>query len=339
MQAAPEFIDLIPVSEESPRNGEGSILELTDGRLLFVYTHFYGYADNSSAAIAARYSSDRGATWTEPEIVIADEAEENVMSVSLLRLQSGGVLMVYLRKDGNSNCTVWARRSYDEGKTWGEAVGATPEPGYHECVNDCVIQLSNGRIIIPSDGCEEVWTADERIRGRCLYSDNDGATWRGSNYVTAPTRGTMELRVVELRDGRLWLLARTDQGVLYESFSEDNGETWDEARPSGIESPQTPFVFTRIPATGDLLLIRNPIVDMSHPMQGVRTPLAASISRDEGETWENAKDLEVDTSQTYCYLSACFLDDLTVLSYYVGTPTRPLQNLRIARVPTVWFYE
>jgi len=50
-------------------------------------------------------------------------------------------------------------------------------------------------------------------------------------------------------------------------------------------------------------------------------------------------DLEPDTTRTYCYLSATFVDDMVVLSYYVGRLERPLECLRIARVPLAWFYE
>jgi len=346
MLTEPEFHDLIPVTPENPRSGEGSMLELTDGRLLFAYTSFEGHEDDARAAIVARRSGDLGATWTEPETVIADEGRENVMSVSLLRLQSGGILMFYLRKDSRTDCSVWVRRSDDEGLTWGEAVSCTPEPRYQGAVNDCAVQLAvrsratSGRVIVPYEVCDEVWTEDEHVEAGCAYSDDEGATWSRSNLIYAPRRGVMEPRVVELRDGRLWMLMRTDQGVIYESRSEDRGATWDEPTPSGIESPQSPFVFTRIPATGDLLVIRNPVAKLDEGThQGYRTPLRAAISRDEGATWTNERDLEPDTSHTYCYLSACFVGDLAVFSYYVGSMEMPLQCLRIARVPTAWFYE
>ncbi len=341
MTDAPEFYDLVEVTPESPRTGEGSMLELADGRILFAYTSFEGGEDNSRASIVARHSSDVGRTWTEPEMIIsADEAAENVMSASLLRLQSGGILLFYLRKDSRAQCAVWVRRSDDEGATWGEAVCCTPEPGYWGAVNDCAVQLADGRIILPDGVCAEVWVEDEHIEAGCAFSDDDGATWRHSSMIFTPKRGAMESRVVELRDGRLWMLVRTDRGEIWQTFSTDCGETWEDPTPSGIESPQSPFVFTRIPATGDLLLIRNPVARLDQGThQGPRTPLRASISRDEGATWINERDLEPDTTHTYCYLSELFVGDMGVFSYYVGTLEVPLQTLRIARVPVSWFYD
>ena len=80
-------LDLLPASAGNPRNSEGSMLELKDGRILFVYTHFDGgILDNASAYLAARYSADQGDTWTETdEIVVANEDEVwGLMRVTLL---------------------------------------------------------------------------------------------------------------------------------------------------------------------------------------------------------------------------------------------------------------
>ncbi len=340
MLSSPEFYDLVITSPESPRTGEGSMLELADGRIMFVYTDFRGGEDNARASIVKRLSDDAGATWSEPEVIIADEGRENVMSTSLIRLQSGEILLAYLRKDSRSECHICLRRSEDEGSTWSEPIVCNARVSYFVIVNDCFLQLSDGRLVLPFEVCEEVWVPNERIEAGCLYSDDDGHTWQMSNTIYAPKRGAMEARVVELGDGRLWMLMRTDQGVIYEAYSSDRGESWGEPAPTAIESPQSPFVFTRIPSTGDILLVRNPVANMTQGThQGYRTPLSACISDDDGLTWKHEKLLEANTAHTYCYLSVCFVDDIAVFSYYVGSPEQPLESLRIARVPVSWFYE
>src|SRR5262245_45945648 len=82
---------LPPTPGKNPRNSEGAFISLKDGRLLFVYTHFTGGGgDHSAAHLAARSSRDGGRTWTDTdELVLANEAKMNIMSVSLLRLPSG----------------------------------------------------------------------------------------------------------------------------------------------------------------------------------------------------------------------------------------------------------
>ncbi|MCA9131588.1 MAG: exo-alpha-sialidase [Planctomycetales bacterium] len=54
----------LPPTESNPRNSEGDFVQLKDGRLLFIYTHFTGGSgDASSAYLAGRFSADDGRTW------------------------------------------------------------------------------------------------------------------------------------------------------------------------------------------------------------------------------------------------------------------------------------
>ena len=341
MIASPQFTDLVTATPENPRSGEGDMVVLRDGTVFFAYTSFQQARDDARADIVCRTSEDGGATWGEPRILVPnDEASENVMSVCLLRLESGGILMFYLRKDSRTLCRAWMRRSDDEAQTWSDAVCCTPDESYYCIVNNCATQLTDGRVLLPYSVCDEIWTPNERLIVGTAISDDEGATWQQSNTVYAPKRGAMEPRIVEKMDGQLWMLLRTDQGSIWQCTSDDRGATWCEPTNTGIEAPQAPFVFTRIPATGDLLLIRNPVANLTQGThQGYRTPLAASISKDDGETWLNEKLLESDTGRTYCYLSTTFLDDTVLFSYYQSELDAPVESLRVARVPIAWFYE
>ena len=123
------------------RNSEGDFIQLKDGRWLFIYTHFTdGADDHSKAFLASRESSDGGKTWTDHDrIVVADEGGFNVMSVSLLRLKTGGLALFYLRKNSLQDCRPVMRLSHDEAKTWS---------GLIECITDGVgyYVLNNSRI-------------------------------------------------------------------------------------------------------------------------------------------------------------------------------------------------
>ena len=78
---------LLPPKPENPRNSEGDFIELKDGRVMFVYTHFTGgTSDHATAYLAARFSADDGMTWSADDVtVVPNEGGFNVMSVSLLR--------------------------------------------------------------------------------------------------------------------------------------------------------------------------------------------------------------------------------------------------------------
>jgi len=85
----------------NPRNSEGDFVTLQDGRLLFVYTHLTGGSgDDARAYLAGRFSSDGGQTWSQRDtLILPNEARQNVMSVSLLRLKNGKIALFYLRKN------------------------------------------------------------------------------------------------------------------------------------------------------------------------------------------------------------------------------------------------
>ena len=160
MQNTPEFYDVVSVTPDNPRSGEGDMAVLRDGRVLFAYTSFRGREDDARADIVDCFSADGGRTWSTPTVLVSnDEARENVMSASLLRLQSGAILLFYLRKDSRCDCRVWMRRSDDEAETWSDAVCCTSATRYFVIVNDCALQLADGRIVLPLESCEEVWTA------------------------------------------------------------------------------------------------------------------------------------------------------------------------------------
>ncbi len=59
----PQTVFKINSSENNPRNSEGDFINLKDGRILFVYSHYYGTSssDHATAYLAGRYSDDGGA--------------------------------------------------------------------------------------------------------------------------------------------------------------------------------------------------------------------------------------------------------------------------------------
>jgi len=339
-------IRLLPPGPGNPRNSEGDFIRLKDGRILFIYTHFYGGGgDHSKAFLASRVSSDDGRTWSsEDMIVVPNEGRMNIMSVSLLRLQDGRIALLYLRKDDLDDCRPRLRFSSDEGATWSEPTLCIPEKGYYVVNNGRLVQLSSGRLVIPAAlHCVPgtPWTG--RGVAMCYLSDDLGMTWyRSDSELQAPPKsgtGLQEPAVVELKDGRLMMLSRTDQGSQFRSYSSDGGITWSPAEPSNIISPVSPCSIERMPSTGDLVLVWNDHSDVADAYRGKRTPLHVAISRDEGQTWEQRKTIEDDPAGWYCYTAIDFAPDAVLLGYCAGNPKVGHLNLTaITRVDIDWLY-
>lgn len=308
-------------SAEYPRNSEGDIIVLRDGRLLACWSRFYGGdEDNARAEIAARTSADAGGTWGEPFVLQENVGRENVMSASLLReRRSGDLLLFYGVKNSVTDMKFYCRRSSDEAQTWAEPVLVTPLDAYNVINNARVIQLSSGRLLAPTEFCEEVWSAREHLRTYMCYSDDGGGTWRAADgIVDAPKRGAMEPGLVELRDGRVLQIIRTQTGQIFKSYSSDEGLTWTLPEALGVASPEAPSTIARLPGTGDLVLFHNSTVDLAADHCGARCPLSVAVSQDEGLTWRHTVDLETDPSHYYAYLSCTFHDGRALLTYYVS---------------------
>jgi hypothetical protein len=326
--------------EGNPRNSEGDFIRLRDGRILFVYTHFTsGAGDHASAYLAGRYSYDEGKRWTTKDSAfMANEGGMNIMSVSLQRLKSGEIALLYLRKNSTTDCIPYLRLSTDEAKTWGSPVRCIGDTGYYVVNNDRLVQLKSGRLIIPSARHDKPdW---EHGKITCSYSDNKGRTWLKSAVVPNPENIVLqEPGVVELKDGRLLMFCRTGSGIQYFSWSSDRGESWSPVVPGNIRSPKSPASIERIPDTGDLLLVWN---DTYTPGKdgGRRTPLNAAVSRNDGKTWEKVKTLEKDPDGWYCYTAIEFVGKHVLLGHCAGNRKvhNGLETTQVTRLSLDWIY-
>jgi hypothetical protein len=142
----------------------------------------------------------------------------------------------------------------------------------------------------------------------CVYSDDNGETWKKSPaQLTAPRYtdfngsgyGACEPVIIELKDGRVYMLARTETGRLYESYSKD-GVYWEPLVPSRFLGTDAPANFLRL-EDGRILLFMNacekPTRVNGAGVYGGRDVLHAAISDDEGETWRGFREVYRDPTR------------------------------------------
>ena len=215
------------------------------------------------------------------------------------------------------------QRSEDDGVTWSKPVEITsafdafrPEydwkvlatgPGHG-------IHLRTGRLVIP------VWlslgTGGHAHRPSVvstIYSDDHGATWRRGDIAIPNTDDWVnpsETALVELRDGRVMLNARTESKARRRLVAVSAGGARGWSRPAFDDALPEPVCFgsiVRHPRAG--ILFVNP----DNPDDRTRRNVTVRLSRDEGKTWKVKRSVEPGGSG---YADIAVAKDGAVLTLY-----------------------
>ncbi len=200
---------------------------------------------------------------------------------------------------------VWSIRSLDNGKTWIDRQRIFK--GYCGAITD-MLETSTGRLVVP---IQMAMRNPGRHVQSMHVSDDKGKTWHQVQLIDLGGHGhhdgALEPTLAELRDGRLWMLIRTNWNRFWEAFSDDHGGSWRLIRPSTIEASSSPGCLRRL-ASGRLVLVWNrlyPEALPAHlrtsfsrvsrsPTQGLfstqpaswqREELSIAFSDDDGKKW------------------------------------------------------
>ncbi|NLX04682.1 MAG: exo-alpha-sialidase [Phycisphaerae bacterium] len=264
----------------------GPIAAADDGRLLWLVSGpvFPRPGIFHLCRAELRESADGGRTWDEGRVLLAGTREYAQIPSAMLRLRSGRILLTFVRFGGfspdldpaKSLCEGWAMFSDDGGGTW-SAPSRLPARGRYQCPPLSMTQLSSGRVVYPY-GLMTGQAGKSVVSA--LVSDDEGATWQVSPSVldvggAGMESGALEPSVVELPDGRVWMLLRTQHGCQWESFSHDGGLSWSAPQPSSVPSGNAPAVLVKL-ADGRILLAWNPCVDSAY----ARHSLMLAVSDD-----------------------------------------------------------
>ncbi|PYV09908.1 MAG: hypothetical protein DMG07_22185 [Acidobacteria bacterium] len=293
------------------------IASLPDGTLIGCFTRT---VDGVPEA-AARFSRDGGRTWSAPETVVKLPVAKGAFNLFLTFAdREGGVHLFFLNDAGTYaararagadadrvelHLDIWHTKSTKGGKDW-QPVRLIHQ-GFASHLNS-VIQLKSGRIVVPfasltkrtwskrGDGFD-AYTYMGQYDCTTIYSDDGGESWRKSPAAlkvetpTIRTYGAVEPVVLELKDGRVWMLMRTQRGRFWESFSND-GAVWSAAQPTTIFSSDSPAGLVRL-KDGRIALFWNACLRASYAFGG-RPVLHVAISQDEGRTWRGYREVARD---------------------------------------------
>lgn len=341
----------LPNSEQSGRNSEGSFLRAPNGDILFAYSHFStGLGDDDDPCdIALIRSRDEGETWSAPEIIAraSDFGVKNIMSVSGMTLKDGSLCFFFIVKEDSDGSSHLGRAVSQDG------VHFTPmtcsfkrvQRGYYVFNNDRFIRLSDGRIAAAAAkySCARTQEEDEYCLFSesyampvCFVSDDEGASFTATKARVALSGrlaqrvGMEEPGIIELKNGVIWLWARTMLCYQYQCFSLDGMDTFTPPEPSEFTSPRAPMELHRL-SDGTIFAAYNPVPHyngVKHRSYLGRTPLVLRSSTDDGKTWGELFTLEDDENGNYCYPTMIETHDRALLCAYMSNhldPTDPQQ--------------
>ncbi len=332
---------ILVASREFPRFSEGDIIELSDGRLLLAIARKVGNSDMAQGTLIGMFSRDRGLTWDETPHVIKSTWGDitDVMSVSFTR-SPRGIHMFFLGRgpDKKRDTRIYQMLSTDEGKTWGEPRKISDQ-GYHIVNNARVVRTKTGRLIVPAAHVGGDIDRDYNNQHIfCLYSDDDGVSWKQSNTLALDNQPLMEPGVAQCADGSLYMTIRTKMLKTYEARSHDDGATWVELRESPLPAPAAPATVVRAPESDELWMLwcNNAKGDWKG-----RSPQVFAASRDHGKTWSEPRVFEDDPKGSFGYISFDVIDESVLLTYYDwrdrGQKGFQETSLRERIIPLAWF--
>ena len=135
--------------------------------------------------------------------------------------------------------------------------------------------------------------------------------------------GFGEPKLVELADGRVWMVFRTCLGHLWQAFSEDGGRTWGEPASTGLVSPLAPLNAQRVPDRDAVVVVwshaeptASTVWRREHNHWFPRGPMVFAVSHDHGATWSRP----VVVTPTEGFMRNIFFSDTEMfINYEEGT--------------------
>lgn len=276
----------------TPQCHASTIEQTTTGELVAAW--FAGTHEKNPDVVirVARHSAEG---W-RPSVEVADGVQPDgsrfpCWNPVLFQPHAGPLLLFY--KVGPSPSQWWGMMmsSSDGGKTWSDPwkLGQSDRLGKQNPnligpVKNKPIEFADGTILCPSSSEHDGWRVHFEL------TSDLGKTWQ----VVGPINDASQFDVIQpsiLRydDGRLQVLCRSQQRVIAQSWSADQGQTWSEVTATSLPNPNAGTDAVTL-ADGRQLLVYN------HTVRGGKFPagrqmLNVAISGD-GESWQPLVTLE-----------------------------------------------
>ena len=307
-QATPPGVlraDFLFDSAPFPSVHASTIVEAGEG----LVAAWFGGTREGAQDVGIWMSRQMAGEWTEPFEVATgvqpDATRYPCWNPVLFAAPDGVVTLFY--KVGPSPRRWWgvARTSQDGGRTWSEAK-RLPE-GILGPIKNKPVRLADGSIISPSST-----ETDERPSTWRIHFERTIDGGRSRSVVRPPAAPDgAEIQAIQPSilihpGGRLQAVSRSQQGRVFETWSDDDGRSWSPVTLTVLPNPSSGIDAVTL-RSGRHLIVYN------HTARG-RSPLNVAVSQD-GLTWEAALVLEREPGE-YSYPAVIQTSDgLVHISY------------------------
>jgi len=295
-----------------PAWGGRSTVATADG----TWERFFIEGKGGDAKVVVASSADMGKSWSKPKAlgtiggdgwggcaaIVTPKGEVHLFMTKGRWVGEGKAPAI------NRFIDIWYTKSSDGRTKW-----TTPKPVFEGYVGALCngAHLKSGRMILPFAmmiGGRAAGPPVGRNETIVLYSDDDGGTWTmAPARLVAPvpenyngsSEGACEPSVVQLKDGRVYMLMRTQTGFLYESWSDD-GVKWSDAKQSQFSSSTGPPYLIRLKDDRVALFWND--CEMPPRVEGAgvyggRDALHAAIADPELKKWVGFREIYLDPTR------------------------------------------
>ena len=281
-----------------------TIVELTPGR--FMAAWFAGSYEGASD-VGIWISTFHKNKWSKPiQVAVGKDSTGTQLpcwNPVLFKTKNNSLILFY--KVGVNPREWWGEyvRSNDNGENWTKP--QTLPKGFLGPIKDKPIRLSNGKILCPSsvESADGRWTAHLEITNENLTS------WKKVNIASDTSVGVIQPTIIRHPDGKLQMLCRSRQNLIYQTWSSDNGLHWSKLTPTSLPNPNSGIDAVSLD-NGNFVLVYNPLLHGNEWFNG-RNVLNVAVSKD-GINWKDVYRLENKKEGEFSYPAVIQASDKTI---------------------------
>lgn len=287
-----------------------TIVELKDGSLKAAW---FGGSNESNKDVEIWASDKKNGSWTAPVSVangiINDSLRYACWNPVLFRTADGTLSLYY--KVGPNPREWWGMviHSNDEGKSW-SAPEKLPD-GILGPIKNKPLTLPSGVILSPSS----IETKTEEWHAHIERSTDGGKTWEKIAIDPQNPAKVIQPTLLLYPHNQIQALLRSDQNLIMESWSSDEGKTWRPLAKTKVLNPNSGIDAVTL-SSGLQVLIYNPMASGKDWVNG-RNKLNVAVSVD-GKNWNDVAVLEEQPSGEFSYPAIIQTTDQAVHVVYTA---------------------